>query len=45
MPEVDDIDIEIRDEDIEMQFTRSGGPGGQHSNKADSAVHLKHIPS
>ena len=45
MPEVDDIDIEIRDEDIEMQFTRSGGPGGQHANKADSALYLKHIPS
>ena len=45
MPEVDDIDIEIKDDDIEMQFTRSGGPGGQHANKADSAVHLKHIPS
>ena len=45
MPEVDDIDIEIKDEDIEMQFTRSGWPWWQHANKSDSAVHLKHIPS
>ena len=45
MPEVDNIDIEIKDEDIEMQFTGSGWPGWQHANKADSAVHLKHIPT
>ncbi len=43
MPEVDDIDIEIKDEDVEMKFTRSGGPWGQHANKADSAVQLKHL--
>lgn len=45
MPEVDDIDIEIKDDEIEMQFTRSWWPGWQHANKADSAVHLKHLPS
>lgn len=45
MPEVDEIDVEIKDEDIEMKFTRSGGPGGQHANKSDSAVQLKHLPT
>jgi peptide chain release factor 1 len=45
MPEVDEIDIEIKPEDVEMQFTRSSGAGGQHVNKTDSAVQLKHIPT
>jgi peptide chain release factor 1 len=45
MPEVDEIDIEIKPEDVEMTFTRSSGAGGQHVNKTDSAVQLKHIPS
>lgn len=45
MPEVDDIDVEIKDEDIEMSFCRASGAWGQHVNKTDSAVNLKHIPS
>ena len=45
MPEVDEIDVEINMDEIEMKFTRSWGPGWQHANKSDSAVHLKHIPS
>lgn len=45
MPEVDEIDIEVREEDVEMKFTRSSGAGGQHVNKTDSAVQLKHIPT
>ena len=45
MPEVDDIDIEIKSEDIEMSFCRASGSWGQHVNKTDSAVHLKHLPS
>jgi peptide chain release factor 2 len=45
-PEVDDtIHIEIREEDLEWQTMRSGGAGGQHVNKTDSAVRLKHGPS
>lgn len=45
MPEVEEIDFELNMEEIEMKFTRSWGPGWQHANKADSAVHLKHIPT
>ena len=46
MPEIsDDIDIEIRDEDIKMDVFRSSGAGGQHINKTSSAVRLTHIPT
>jgi peptide chain release factor 2 len=41
----DDIDIEIRDEDIRMDFYRASGAGGQHVNKVSSAVRLTHIPT
>ena len=45
MPEVDEIDVEIKDDDIEMSFCRSSWAWWQHVNKTDSAVNLKHIPS
>lgn len=46
MPEIsDDIDIEIRDEDVKMDVFRSSGAGGQHINKTSSAVRLTHIPT
>ncbi|GAB4277683.1 MAG: peptide chain release factor 2 [Candidatus Rifleibacteriota bacterium] len=41
----DDIDIEIKDDDIKMDFFRSSGAGGQHVNKTSSAVRITHIPS
>ena len=45
-PVVDDtIEIEIRDEDIEMEVFRASGAGGQHVNKTSSAVRLRHLPS
>jgi peptide chain release factor 2 len=45
-PVVDDsIEIEIRDEDVEMDVYRASGAGGQHVNKTSSAVRLRHLPS
>jgi peptide chain release factor 2 len=41
----DEINIEIRDEDIKMDVFRASGAGGQHVNKTSSAVRLTHIPS
>ena len=46
MPELpDDIEVEIRPEDIEMQVYRASGAGGQHVNKTSSAVRMTHIPT
>lgn len=46
MPEItDDMNIEVRDEDIKMDVFRSSGAGGQHINKTSSAVRLTHIPT
>ena len=46
MPEItDDMNIEIREEDIKMDVFRSSGAGGQHINKTSSAVRLTHIPT
>jgi peptide chain release factor 2 len=45
-PVVDDtIEIEVREEDIEMDVYRASGAGGQHVNKTSSAVRLRHLPS
>ena len=46
IPEItDDVEVEIRPEDIEMQVYRSSGAGGQHINKTSSAVRLIHKPT
>src|SRR5579863_7771019 len=46
LPDIEnDIEITIRPEDIEVDTYRSTGAGGQHVNKTDSAVRMRHIPS
>lgn len=39
------MSIEIKDADIELEFYRASGPGGQHRNTTDSAVRIRHLPS
>ncbi len=46
MPEIsDEIEVEIREEDLKVDTYRSGGAGGQHVNKTESAIRITHIPS
>ena len=45
MPEAEDVDVELKPEELNIQATRSGGPGGQHVNTTDSCIQVTHIPS
>ena len=45
LPEMEQVDVDLRPEDIEMQVFRASGAGGQHINKTSSAVRLIHRPT
>jgi peptide chain release factor 1 len=45
LPEAEEIDIEIKPEDIRIEVSRAGGPGGQGVNTTDSAVQILHLPT
>ncbi|MBW7961493.1 peptide chain release factor 1 [Bradyrhizobium sp. BR 10261] len=45
MPEVEDVDVEIRNEDLRIETMRAQGAGGQHVNKTESAIRITHIPT
>ena len=45
LPEVEDIEIEIRPEDLQVETCKSSGAGGQHVNKTESAIRIFHKPS
>ena len=45
LPEPEEVEINIRTEDLQIDVMRSGGPGGQHQNKTESGVRITHLPS
>ena len=45
-PEVDDdIEVDLKDEELKVEVYRAGGAGGQHVNKTSSAVRITHLPT
>jgi peptide chain release factor 1 len=45
LPEVEDVDVDVRNEDLRIETMRAQGAGGQHVNKTESAIRITHIPT
>jgi peptide chain release factor 1 len=45
LPEVEDVDIKINEDDLKIDTMRAQGAGGQHVNKTESAIRITHLPS
>ncbi len=45
LPEVEDVDVEIKDTELRIETMRSQGAGGQHVNKTESAIRITHLPT
>jgi peptide chain release factor 1 len=45
LPEVEDVDVNIKDTDLRIETMRSQGAGGQHVNKTESAIRITHMPT
>jgi peptide chain release factor 1 len=45
LPEVEDVDVDVKNEDLRIETMRAQGAGGQHVNKTESAIRITHIPT
>jgi peptide chain release factor 1 len=45
LPEVEEVDIDLKNDDLRIETMRAGGAGGQHVNKTESAIRITHIPT
>jgi peptide chain release factor 1 len=45
LPQVEDVDVEVKDTDLRIETMRAQGAGGQHVNKTESAIRITHIPT